>query len=75
MKRIIFPLVVAVLLVGCELCHYNKPGASIEQIHSDQTTCEQKAAKIAGGDKGVQKSAEIQCMTDRGYHPVDYLMR
>ncbi len=76
MERIIFPFVaVALLLVGCELCHYNKSGASIEQIHSDQTTCEEEAAKAAGGNKGAQKSAETRCMTDRGYHPIDYFMR
>lgn len=74
MKRIVF-LIATLALIGCELCHYNKPGASTDQIHSDQNQCEEEAAKTASSDKKTQQAVEVKCMAARGYHPIDQVIR
>jgi hypothetical protein len=55
MNRVIFPIAI-LALAGCEPYSYNRPGASIEQIRSDQNQCEGEAVKASqDGQAGAKR--------------------
>jgi hypothetical protein len=63
-------------LTACvELCHYDKHGASTEEIHRDQSQCEEAARTVAENDKQAQQDVERTCMQALGYHPINYFIR
>jgi hypothetical protein len=73
MKKIIIMMVMGILINGCATAWY-KDEANKKQIKNDVAACKIKVNNLISENKVLyenRKKALAECMTGKGYHPID----